>query len=208
MRTRGKFIVIDGGDGTGKTSVIEFLKSRLENTAVLFTREPGGTPVAEAIRDILLKERSEYMFPETELMLFSAARLQHVGNFILPNLKKGLHVISDRFSASTIAYQLYGNGRFDLSIFFETLNKAALNGCAPDLYVLLDVNTETALTRRKKAGGLTRFDRKYTEFHKAVRDGFLKQIANFPHGIIIDAGKSKEEVGRGVLNEVKICLNM
>ena len=208
MNKKGKFIVIDGGDGTGKTSVVEFLKQKLRNAPVLFTREPGGTLAAEAIRDVLINEWNECIFAETELMLFSAARLQHVRNIIVPTLKKKTHVISDRFSLSTIAYQLYGNERLDLVNFFEVLNEIATSKCTPDLYILLDVDTDMALLRRKEAGDMNRFDKKDIEFHKAVRTGFLERVARCQHGIVIDASKSEDEVKQGVLREVKKYLNI
>ncbi len=208
MTNKGKFVVIDGGDGTGKSSVVAYLQEKLLNAPVLFTREPGGTPFAEQIRALLLQEREEHVFSEAELMLFSASRIQHVGNVVIPALKKGKHAISDRFSLSTIAYQLYGNGRLDLVKFFETLDVVAVSGCTPDLYVLLDVETEVALARRIKAGGLTRFDKKDVEFHKAVRLGFLQHLSRYPYSVVIDTSKSEEEVKQEVLKTVKDFLNL
>lgn len=147
-------------------------------------------------------------FAKTELMLFGAARLQHVGNFILPALREGKHVLSDRFSLSTIAYQLYGNERLDLMAFFEILNKVAESGCVPDLYVLLDVDTKTAMARRKNAGGLTRFDKKAADFHGVVRFGLLEHVGRYPRCVIIDASKSERDVQEAVLKEVKSFLKI
>ena len=131
MIERGKFIVIDGVEGTGKSGIIQFLEQNLENKPVVFTREPGGTELAEEIRGVLLKKRAEHaekFFAETELMLVSAGRFQHVRNFIIPRLEEGKHVISDRFSLATIAHQLYGNNRLDLMGLFEALDAVAV-GC-------------------------------------------------------------------------------
>ncbi|MEK7179033.1 MAG: dTMP kinase [Patescibacteria group bacterium] len=207
--TWGKFIVVDGGDGTGKTSVIDFLKEELKGGDILFTREPGGTgsPLAEEIRGVVLRKRDERVFAETELMLFSAARLQHVGNFVLPALRRGNHVISDRFSSSTIAYQLYGNGRLDLQKFFDNLDRVATSGCVPDLYILLDVDSEEAMRRRHSAGATSRFDERELAFHKAVRAGFLETANRFPRSVIVDAGKSEADVKQNVLDEILKFLN-
>ncbi|MBI2109080.1 MAG: dTMP kinase [Parcubacteria group bacterium] len=209
MNGRGKFVVIDGGDGTGKSSAVLHLVQELKGMPVLFTREPGGTVFAEQIRDLLLQDRKgEHVFAETELMLFSAARMQHMGNTVIPTLKEGRHVISDRFSLSTIAYQLYGNGRGDLVKFFEMLDTVAVSGCVPDLYIVLDVDTDTALLRRQKAGGLTRFDKKAADFHRAVRAGFLEHLNRYPYGVVVDASKSEVEVQQEVLKIVKNFLKI
>mgnify|MGYP001619810843 FL=1 len=151
MNKKGKFIVIEGGEGSGKTSVIKFLKEAFgySNDVVVFTREPGGTVIGEKIRNLLMDKGNKDILPITELFLFCGARAQHVSELIIPSLKSGKHVVSDRFDASTIAYQLFGRNKMELLNSFLTLNNIAKEEIEPDAVIWLDVSPEIGLERKK-----------------------------------------------------------
>lgn len=178
---KGKFIVLEGGEGAGKGSGIQHLKYKLgDRKDIIFTREPGGTPIAEEIRNLLMKITNEKMLPLTELFLFCAARAQHVNSKIQPAIESGDHVICDRFDFSTMAYQIFGRERHDLTEVFKQLNSIAKNSIEPDLVIYLDVNPEIGLARKSasKDGMCTRFDEEKLEFHSRVRQGYMVQFIN------------------------------
>jgi dTMP kinase len=163
--------------------------------AVVYTREPGGTKMAEAIRTTLLSARStEPITPETEALLVLAARSQHVANLVRPALDKGAIVLCDRFADSTFAYQGFGRG-LSLS-WLEHVNRAATGGLVPDLTLLLDVPASIGLTRRRRARGRqNRLDRESIMFHQRVRRGFLKLASRRPRRIkVINANRPVEVV--------------
>lgn len=177
-----KFVAIEGGEGAGKTGAMEFLRQKLANREdVIFTREPGGTVAGEEIRGVLMDKKHKEMSALTELFLFCASRAQHIEEVIKPALFSGKNVISDRFDASTIAYQIFGRERKDLTKVFETLNNIAKGGVSPDAIIYLDVEPEVGLKRRQKSaqGRHTRFDKETLDFHKRVRKGFLSQYRSF-----------------------------
>ena len=150
MNKRGKFIVIEGGEGSGKTSVIDFLKDNfIDKNNFVFTREPGGTIIGEKIRNLLMNKGNKNILPITDLFLFCGARAQHVSELIIPSLKSGKHVVSDRFDASTIAYQLFGRNKMELLNSFLTLNNIAKEEIEPDAVIWLDVSPEIGLERKK-----------------------------------------------------------
>ncbi len=166
-----KFITFEGIEGSGKSTqaknAADYLKS--EGFEVVLMREPGGTKIGEAIRDILLDKENVAMTPETELLLYNAARVQIVTELIRPHLEKGTIVICDRFVDSTIAYQAYAGG-VDLG-FTKTICSFASLSCLPDLTFLMDSDVERGLER---CGRGDRMELKSLDFHQAVRDGFLK----------------------------------
>lgn len=175
MSRKGKFIVIEGGEGSGKSSVIEGLKKSLGyKEEIIFTREPGGTRISEQIRRVLMDKSNTEMDTLTEIFLFCGARAQHVGELISPSLKLGKNVISDRFDPSTIAYQLFGRDKMISLSYFLSLNKIAKQGIEPDAIIWLDVSPEIGLARKEKSkeGKTTRFDDEKLEFHRKVREGF------------------------------------
>lgn len=194
---KGKFIVIEGGEGSGKGMCIEFLKKMLEGRSnIVFTREPGGTPTAEAIRSVVLNKGLTGMLPLTELFLFCAARAQHITELVRPALLAGKHVVCDRFDVSTLAYQIYGRQQEALMTEFYRLNSIAKARIDVDHVIYLDVSPKVGLARKAKStdGICTRFDEEKIEFHERVRNGFKSQhdfqtgdrVAGFPVWHVID----------------------
>ncbi|HLB24096.1 MAG TPA: dTMP kinase [Dehalococcoidia bacterium] len=170
---RGKFIVIEGGDGAGKSRLQHALHERLVDGGheVVLTREPGGTELGERVRELVLAQGG-VGDPLSELLLFEAARAQLAAEVIRPALKRGCVVVCDRFAASSTAYQGFGRGLGrDL---VERANAIATGGLAPDMTLLLDVPVDVGLRRRAGDGGANHFDNEAVAFHERVRAGFLE----------------------------------
>lgn len=172
------FVVFEGPEGSGKTTQIGLLRRRLESLGcdLVCTREPGGTPIGEAIRALLHDPGNTAMLPMTEVLLYSAARAQHVGQVIKPALQRGQVVISDRFAASTIAYQGYGHG-LPLAML-NRVTQYATGGLAPDVVIYLDLDVTIGLQRKRLdlaagRGEWNRMDQKEIAFHRRVRKGYL-----------------------------------
>jgi dTMP kinase len=175
------FITLEGPEGSGKSMQICQLADfiREQGFEVLTTREPGGTFIGDQIREVIMRMENTMMSPRAEILLFCAARAQIVDEVIRPNLEKGLVVISDRYADSTLAYQGYGHG-LDLVILKEIL-RFATGGLQPDLTLLLDVDVEEGLKRRRIGGGeWNRLDAQQVAFHQRVRQGYLKMAAEEP----------------------------
>src|SRR5579885_542584 len=170
----GVFITFEGTDGAGKSTLIGLLADRLrqQGCAVTVTREPGGSPVAERIREILMNEA---MDPWTELFLYEASRAEHLARTILPALERGDWVLCDRFADSSLAYQGQARGLPWAEV--ERLNKVATRGLRPDLTVWLDVDPATGLERAREK---TRFEAEGVEFQKRVRAGFARAARQAP----------------------------
>jgi dTMP kinase len=187
-----KFVVFEGLDGAGKSTLIEGLKRELEaqKKRVVLSREPGGTPLGDAIRELLLRKGDTAPTPRAELLLYVAGRAQHVETLILPALERGEWVISDRFSASSVAFQSGGRGlpRADI----DQLNAYAVHGCEPDLCVLLDLTTAEAM-KRMQGRELDRFESEAQDFHERVRQTYL-QLAReqSKKWLVLDAAKPRE----------------
>ncbi|MBS0251589.1 MAG: dTMP kinase [Proteobacteria bacterium] len=169
---RGKFITFEGGEATGKSTQSKRLAERLEAAGipVIVTREPGGTPVGEDVRALIMKDRPTD--PVTELLLFAAARAEHMTSVIRPALYDGTWVISDRFIDSTRVYQgkLYGLER----AFIEQLEKFIVAPDYPDLTLILDLPASAGIERAELRGTLSRYDAERIETHEALREGFLE----------------------------------
>ena len=194
---RGVFLTFEGPEGSGKSTQIRFLGTALRKAgySVVYTREPGGTQMAEAIRGTLLSAKSkESITPETEALLVLAARSQHVVHKIRPALARGSIVLCDRFADSTFAYQGFGRG-LSLS-WLELANRTATDGLMPDLTLLLDVPASVGLTRRRRAHGhQNRLDRETAKFHQRVRQGFLTLASRTPRRIkVVNSNRSVEIV--------------
>jgi len=203
------FITLEGPEGSGKSSQIpalaEFLRE--QGYQVYTTREPGGTTIGDQIRAVLHDLENTSMHPRTEILLFLAARAQHVEEVIRPLLEKGTIVICDRYADSTLAYQGYGHG-VDLDILKKLLDFST-GGLYPDLTILLDIDVEKGLNRRKESGGeWNRLDAYTLAFHRRVREGYLTLAANEPQRWrIVDAAQSIENVQESLQQTILFELN-
>lgn len=184
--TRGKFITFEGGEGAGKSTQAKRLADRLERIgiSVVVTREPGGTPVGEDVRNLILKDRPTD--PMTELLLFAAARAEHMSSVIRPALDDGTWVISDRFIDSTRVYQgkLYGLE----PEFIAVLERYTVAPDFPDLTLILDLPASAGIARAQNRGTLSRYDAERIETHETLRKGFLEIATEEPKRcVLIDA---------------------
>lgn len=184
----GCFITFEGVEGCGKSTQIALLRDFLAHAGhdVIVTREPGGTPIAEAIRHVLLDPANEAMNATAELLLYEAARAQHVHEKIIPALAAGQVVLCDRFADSTTAYQ--GAGRGQAPEILNGLHRMATGGVWPDLTLLLDVPVLTGLERARNRGRKDRIEQESVDFHQRVRDGFLALAAAEPDRIRVISG--------------------
>ncbi len=175
--TMGRFITLEGGEGVGKSTNLQFVKQLLEQRgiAVTVTREPGGTAIAEKIRDLLLAQHDESISSAAELLLVFAARAQHIQHVILPALQKGHWILCDRFTDATYAYQ--GGGRHLDMQTIAWLENMVQDGLRPDLTLLLDAPIEVGMQRAKHRGKLDRFESEQREFFERVRQTYLQRAA-------------------------------
>jgi dTMP kinase len=198
---RGCLITLEGGEGAGKSTQARLLAEALceGGLPVLRTREPGGAPGAELLREILLSGRIDWS-PRAETMLHVSARMEHVAKTILPAIEAGTWVVCDRFHDSTVAYQGYGLG-VDLG-FIEAL--AGMIGIAPDLTLVLDAPHDVGLTRMRARGGDDdRYERLNEEFHQRVNDGFRAIAAAQARCVLIDACGPAADVHAAVMAMVR-----
>ena len=196
---KGRFITVEGIEGTGKSTNIHFLASLIEAAGydVLQTREPGGSPIAEQIRQLILDHDQEPMPPITELLLFFAARSLHLQNKILPALKEGKWVLCDRFADASYAYQ--GVGRKLGVKRVERLKEWVLDGLEPDLTVLLDAPAEIGMSRAAARGEGDRMDNETLVFYQRVRGAYLELADAHPERfVVIDASLSLDRVQEAI----------
>lgn len=203
---RGRFITFEGGEGAGKSSNVQltaaFLRER--GVEVVVTREPGGTPLAEDIRNLLLAPRDEAMQADTELLLMFAARAQHVGELIRPALARGAWVLSDRFVDASYAYQGGGRG-LSMSRIAE-LENLVLADLRPDLTLLFDVPVEVGLARAGKRGDLDRIEREDLNFFQRIRDTYLSRAHAEPERFqVLDAAAPLSDVQAQLLGTLQRC---
>lgn len=205
---RGLFVVFEGPEGAGKTTQLTRLAEglRTDGYNVVTTREPGGTPLGDKLRELLLGSDDYAMLAETEALLLSAARSQHVHEVIRPALERGAVVLCDRFSDSSIAYQGGGGG---MSIEeLRCLERIATRGMRPDLRLLLDVPIELGLARRHKdVESVNRIDGADRAFHQRIRETYLETAASDPGGwTVIDASRTPDQIFERVDHAVRQAL--
>ena len=200
MGKRGLFITVEGPDGAGKSTQIEFIKKYFDEKGldVLYTREPGGTVISEKIRNVILDREHVEMAPLTEAMLYAASRAQLVHEVIKPALSEGRIVICDRFVDSSIAYQGFGRNLGDL---VGVINSYAIDDCIPDLTLLLLVDSEKGMERVENLGSenMDRMEKEKMEFHRKVYEGYKYLAETCPERIAaINANESIENVSREI----------
>ena len=199
MKAKGKFITVEGTEGVGKSTNMDYILKLLQDKGVevVQTREPGGTPLAEELRSILLANRDEPFNPTAELLTVFAARAQHLNEVILPALNDGKWVLCDRFTDATFAYQGYGRG---LSIkHIEELEQLVQGDIRPDKTFLLDIDVEVGLARASARAELDRFENEKIEFFHRVREGYKVRVEKMPERYaVIDAGQSLEQVQKDI----------
>ncbi|PZP59803.1 MAG: dTMP kinase [Pseudoxanthomonas spadix] len=202
------FLSLEGGEGAGKTSALGAIRETLQAAGheVLLTREPGGTPLAERMRDIVLQPGDEALAPEAELLLMFAARAQHVQRVIAPALARGAWVVSDRFTDSSYAYQVHGRG-LDRALV-EDLEQRVVH-VAPALTLLLDLDVRVG--RARTAGRdlwPDRIEREQDDFFERVREGYRRRAQAFPQRFrVIDAAQSPQDVAAAVRQAVQAWLD-
>lgn len=213
MAREGKFITFEGPEGSGKTTQAKRLLAKLadEGYEAIYTREPGGTPTGEAIREILQYDKAgEPICDETEVFLFAASRAQLVRRVIIPALERGINIVCDRFVDSTTVYQGYGRG-FDVEQMIA-INDFAIGGAAPDLTILMDVDVSIGFDRlatrqRELFQESDRIEREERAFHERVRAGYLELAKRFPDRFItLDASRNEAEIEREVWDHVKSAI--
>lgn len=207
----GTFITLEGGEGSGKTTLIGALERKLRAIGhdVMVTREPGGIPIAEAIREIILGRENTAMDPRTEALLYAAARRQHLAEKVMPALAGGIDVICDRFVDSSIVYQGIGRG-IGIEPVWE-INRFATEGCMPDLTIYLDIDPEVGLARieANEHRELNRLDLESLGFHRRVREGYLQVAEQFKDRIVtLDASVPAEALAEQAWNIVVGKLNL
>ncbi|MEL0613763.1 MULTISPECIES: dTMP kinase [Marinomonas] len=199
----GKFISLEGGEGSGKSTAIVCIQRWLdaENIDYIMTREPGGTVLAEEIRGLILASRDEAVDDMTELLLMFAARAQHMSQKIRPALEQGLWVISDRFIDSSFVYQ--GRARGGDTEKLNTLTEWVVGDNKPDATLLLDVPVDIGMQRVADRKNADRLDKESIEFHEKVRQGFLEQADLEPERIkVIDASQPLEQVSAQIVTQL------
>ena len=204
------FITLEGPEGSGKTTAVEAAVKKLEEMGyqIVRTREPGGTPIAEEIRNVILDKKNTNMDPRTEALLYAASRRQHLVEKVWPAIKEGKIVICDRYLDSSLAYQGGARGLGVDEIL--NVNLFATENTWPDLTLLFDIKPEEGLKRIAANANreVNRLDLEKIEFHQKVRDTFLSLAARYPERyVVIDASKSREEVAQATLEAIldRLC---
>ena len=192
---RGLFLTVEGTEGVGKSTNISFIEQQIKahGFELVVTREPGGTPLAEEIRELLLQPRVESVDPVAELLMIFAARAQHLREVIIPAIERGAWVLSDRFTDATYAYQGFGrNLPLDVIHLLENMVQGDVH---PDKTFLLDIDVEIGLERARSRGELDRFEQEQVSFFETVRAGYKTRVAENPNRYaVIDAGQSLNSV--------------
>lgn len=203
MTTSGRFIVVEGLEGAGKTSAIRTIQQWLNEHNIKFisTREPGGTPLAEQIRTLVKQKQDEKVAPETELLLMYASRVQLVKTVIQPALKQGTWVLGDRHDLSSRAYQ--GGGRQLDEDLINSIRQVVLGDLTPDLTLYLDIDPAIGLQRAQARGELDRIELEQLAFFQRTRAKYLQIAATEANIVTIDAAQSMEQVQQQILNALQ-----
>lgn len=204
---KARFITFEGSEGAGKSTQLNTVAAYLSARDIeyVITREPGGTPLAEEVRQLLLAHRDETVAPMTELLLLFAARAQHLERVIQPALKQGKWVLCDRFTDATYAYQ--GGGRELSKADIEQLESLVQKGLQPDLTLLFDIPVEQGLSRAAKRAALDRFESEQVAFFERVRAAYLERAAMNPaRYVVIDASQALADVTKTVTNTLDAIL--
>ena len=204
--SKGHFITLEGGEGAGKSTQIKRLAAALEGAGIkaITTREPGGAPGAEEIRNLLVNGNTDRWAPMAEVLLHTAARAEHLDKTVMPALKDGSWVISDRFSDSTMAYQGYGHG-VDKGVI-ENIHHDAFGDFKPDLTLIIDISPDAGLARAGARGdeGEDRYERMGDGFHQRIRAGFLEIAKNdSARCVVIDGELDEDGVFAAIQNAVR-----
>ena len=205
--SKGKFIVFEGCDGSGKSSVSRKVFERLQNDNIncIFTREPGGIDISEKIRNIILDPANTAMDSKTEALLYAASRRQHLAEKIIPALNEGINVLSDCFLFSSLAYQGYARGIGIEEVL--KINEFAVEGYFPDMTVYFDIDPAVGLSRLGTRDFLDRLDKEKLDFHNKVHEGYAIVNRMYEDKVkVIDASRSFEEVEEEVYTFVKSLL--
>ncbi|WMT43640.1 dTMP kinase [Paenibacillus sp. D2_2] len=199
------FITLEGGDGSGKTTVIEEMATVLEEQGIPYikTREPGGIEIAEKIRAVILNPQHTAMDPRTEALLYAAARRQHLAEKVEPALAEGIFVLCDRFIDSSLAYQGYARGLGIEEVL--SINLFATNGRMPDITFYMEIEPELGLARISSNQGreVNRLDLEELAFHQQVREGYQRVVSMYPERIqVVDASGSKQEIAELIKSQL------
>ncbi|WP_066059307.1 dTMP kinase [Robertmurraya korlensis] len=208
--SKGLFITIEGPEGAGKTTIIGMLATKLKEQGikVIITREPGGIPIAEQIREVILDKENTAMDSRTEALLYAAARRQHLVEKVVPHLHEGSIVLCDRFIDSSLAYQGYARGLGIDEVY--SINHFAIEGMMPDITFYFDIDPEIGLDRigQHKGREVNRLDLEELHFHKKVREGYHLLLERFKDRIVmIDASQSLEDVFQIALSKLVKVIN-
>lgn len=206
MAERGKFIVLEGVDNSGKTTQSNLLREYLESRGrkVIQTREPGGTDLGEELRPIILKDREKILDPVTQTLLFYAARQQFIHEVVLPNIEQGIDVITDRFEASTYVYQGIVQG-VD-SDFLDILHQRVVidSGCIPDLYLIIDINAEESYKRDENQNNQNQqfvYEKQGVVFREKIRNGYLQYAKK--NATVINGQRSVQAIHEDIIQNLK-----
>jgi dTMP kinase len=192
-------------DGSGKGTQIKLLREKLKGKRVLFTREPGGSPKAEEIRQMILQKDEPKSNAVCDFFLFWAARGSHVEDVVAPARKAGKHVVCDRYDSSTFAFQIYGEQQLWLKSLFKIVREGLPKEYKPNLYIMFDLPPKVAFERRRKDAEQekSKFDIKPLAYHKRVRDGFKVFAKEFGSTEFVDANRTPEEIHEEVWGIIK-----
>lgn len=204
---KGYFIVVEGPDGSGKTTVCSLLATKLkeEGKQIVHTREPGGIDIAEQIRNVILDPKNEAMDGKTEALLYAASRRQHLVERVIPSIEEGKIVLCERFVYSSLVYQGYARGLGIDEVF--AINKFAIGDMMPDLVIYLDVDEKVGLSRVDSRGNKDRLDGESSQFHKRVVEGYKLIKERFKDFKIVDASRDVDTVLKECLDIINSFIN-